>query len=238
MIASFPSQRTLSLKHILSFLKGPALLVIGMLYILMGILMNTLPQAQAQQRNVPHTTQHQQHTHTVTKKVFIMPPVSKPNAPTADSLGLGVNVDRAFCHVADRQKWIDQAWNDAWDVETNKGTDFPTFFVRQIRQESGFCQYNSNGTALGSSAGALGIAQFEPGTAASHGVNPYDPANALLGAARLMLTYIHKYNDYKKALAAYNRGEGGMDYCNTFSDWYGCLPIETRNYITVITGNA
>ena len=79
----------------------------------------------------------------------------------------------------------------------------PAYFVRQIQQESGF---NPNAV---SPAGAVGIAQFEPGTAAGLGINPWDPIQALKGAATLMANYARQYGgDYAKALAAYNGGSG------------------------------
>lgn len=109
----------------------------------------------------------------------------------------------------------------------------PDYFVRQINQESGF---NPNAY---SPAGAIGIAQFIPSTAAGLGINPYDPVQALRGAANLMASYARQYNgDYAKALAAYNAGGGTVNYavntCGT--SWLSCLPGETRNYIRVIMG--
>lgn len=109
----------------------------------------------------------------------------------------------------------------------------PDYFVRQIYQESGF---NPNAY---SPAGAIGIAQFIPSTAAGLGINPYDPVQALRGAANLMGSYARQYGgDYAKALAAYNAGGGTVNYavnaCGT--SWLSCLPGETRNYIHVIMG--
>lgn len=109
----------------------------------------------------------------------------------------------------------------------------PDYFVRQINQESGF---NPNAY---SPAGAIGIAQFIPSTAAGLGINPYDPVQALRGAAKLMASYARQYGgDYAKALAAYNAGSGTLNYavntCGT--SWLSCLPGETRNYIHVIMG--
>lgn len=114
----------------------------------------------------------------------------------------------------------------------------PALFAKQIDVESGF-----NPNAL-SPAGAEGIAQFEPGTAASLGVNPWDPVQALKAAAQLMASYNRTYGDYGKALAAYNAGPGSASAgtglagaearCGT--QWFACLPIETQNYITAIMG--
>ncbi len=109
----------------------------------------------------------------------------------------------------------------------------PDYFVRQINAESGF---NPNST---SPAGAVGIAQFLPSTAAGLGINPWDPIQALRGAARLMANYAHNYGgDYAKALAAYNGGSGTVQNAvtNCGANWLNCLPGETRHYIYVIMG--
>lgn len=109
----------------------------------------------------------------------------------------------------------------------------PDIFVKQINQESGF-----NPKAV-SHAGAIGIAQFIPATAASLGINPYDPVQSLRGAANLMARYQKQYGgDYAKALAAYNAGAGTVQ--NAISrggaNWRQHLPLETNNYIRVILG--
>jgi hypothetical protein len=109
----------------------------------------------------------------------------------------------------------------------------PVYFVRQINQESGFNPYAV------SPAGAEGIAQFEPGTAAGLGINPWNPVQALQGAAKLMASYNRTYGgDYAKALAAYNGGTGTVQYAvnNCGASWLNCLPGETRHYIYVIMG--
>ena len=109
----------------------------------------------------------------------------------------------------------------------------PVYFVRQINQESGFNPYAV------SPAGAEGIAQFEPGTAAGLGINPWNPVQALHGAAQLMASYNRTYGgDYAKALAAYNGGTGTVQYAvnNCGASWLNCLPYETRHYIHVIMG--
>ena len=109
----------------------------------------------------------------------------------------------------------------------------PDYFVRQIYAESSFDPNAS------SPAGAVGIAQFEPGTAAGLGINPYDPIQALSGAARLMASYAIQYNgDYAKALAAYNAGGGNLQYAvdTCGAGWLNCVPAETQNYIYKIMG--
>ncbi|HET8851963.1 MAG TPA: lytic transglycosylase domain-containing protein [Ktedonobacteraceae bacterium] len=109
----------------------------------------------------------------------------------------------------------------------------PDYFVRQINQESLF---NPNAV---SPAGAIGIAQFMPSTAASVGVDPRNPTQALQGAARLMASYVSQYSgNYAMALAAYNAGIAAVQYAVNYcgANWMNCLPAETRNYIYVIMG--
>ncbi|MBV9257391.1 MAG: lytic transglycosylase domain-containing protein [Ktedonobacteraceae bacterium] len=109
----------------------------------------------------------------------------------------------------------------------------PDYFVRQIQVESGF---NANAY---SPAGAVGIAQFLPSTAAGLGVNPYDPISALAGAARYMAGFARQYNgNYAMALAAYNAGGGTVQYAVAAggANWMNFLPYETRQYILKIMG--
>ena len=109
----------------------------------------------------------------------------------------------------------------------------PDAFQRQIQQESGF---NPN---AGSPAGAQGIAQFMPATAASMGVNPYDPSSALPGAARLMAGLAAQFGgDYAKALAAYNAGPGAVQSAVAAggANWLAFMPAETQNYVAIIMG--
>lgn len=108
----------------------------------------------------------------------------------------------------------------------------PDLFVRQISVESGFDPQSR------SPAGAEGIAQLMPETAASLGVDPWNPTAALLAAARLMAHYVNTYDgDYAKALAAYNAGTGAVHNaiheCGN-ARWAHCLPLETQHYIQVI----
>ena len=126
------------------------------------------------------------------------------------------------------QNFVSLAMQDA----LNAGFS-PNIFVRQINQESGF-----NPSAV-SPAGALGIAQFEPATAASLGVNPWDPVQSLQGASRLMANYIRQYGgDIAKALASYNAGPGAVQRAVMLggTGWRAFLPTETQNYIRVILG--
>lgn len=107
----------------------------------------------------------------------------------------------------------------------------PDLFVRQIQQESGF---NPNAV---SPAGAIGIAQFMPGTAAGMGINPHDPVASLNAAARMMGNLNKQFGgDYSKALAAYNAGPGAVQSAvrSGGGNWLAYLPAETRNYVSII----
>ncbi len=82
-----------------------------------------------------------------------------------------------------------------------------------------------------SHAGAQGLMQFMPGTAAGLGINPYDPAQAVDGAARLLSSYLTKYQgSVSLALAAYNAGPGAVQR-------FGGVPpyAETQAYIRHVT---
>lgn len=113
------------------------------------------------------------------------------------------------------------AYNDAVSAGVNAD-----LFVKQIDVESQF-----NPDAL-SPEGAIGIAQFEPTTAAVLGIDPHDPVASLNGAARLMARYVNKYGDYRMALAAYNCGENCLQNAiDNYGYWYWGVPAQTRNYI-------
>lgn len=70
--------------------------------------------------------------------------------------------------------------------------------------ESGF-----NPSAV-SSAGAQGLMQFMPATAAEFGVDAFDPASAIDGAARYLAKELDRFGDPKLAIAAYNAGAGAV----------------------------
>lgn len=108
----------------------------------------------------------------------------------------------------------------------------PDAFVRQINEESAFNPY-----AL-SYAGAQGIAQIIPSTAASWKVNPWDPVASLAAAADHMHWYYQHYGyDYSKALVCYNAGCSTLDWAMAHClDYYWCIPQQTRTYIDIITG--
>lgn len=83
-----------------------------------------------------------------------------------------------------------------------------------------------------SSAGAQGLMQLMPATAAALGVtDPTDPAQAIRGAAQYLSDNLSAFDgSLTKALAAYNAGPGAVRQ-------YGGVPpyAETQNYVQKIT---
>jgi len=98
-------------------------------------------------------------------------------------------------------------------------------FLRLVQQESGW-----NPHAV-SHAGAQGLAQLMPGTAAKLGVDPKDPHQNLDGGARYLAMMYAKFGNWRLALAAYNAGPGAVIK-------HGGIPpySETRNYVKAILG--
>jgi len=81
-----------------------------------------------------------------------------------------------------------------------------------------------------SSAGAQGIAQFMPETAASYGLHdPFDPVAAIDAQAHLMSDLIRQFGDPQLALAAYNAGPGAVEACGCASPY-----AETQAYVSRI----
>src|SRR4029079_11408621 len=114
-------------------------------------------------------------------------------------------------------------------VQAALSNDLPVpFFIRLIYQESTFRP------AAISMAGALGIAQFMPETAAHRRLdNPFDPAQAIPASAKLLRDHYRRYGHLCLAAAAYNAGPRRVD------EWRakkGPMPQETQDYVKVITG--
>lgn len=85
-----------------------------------------------------------------------------------------------------------------------------------------------------SQAGAQGIAQFMPATAAERGLqDPFDPRQSLAAAASLLSALKQRFGNFGLAAAAYNGGPARV------SGWLRNqrrLPEETRSYVKAVTG--
>jgi hypothetical protein len=102
------------------------------------------------------------------------------------------------------------------------------FLARLIAQESGFDPSSV------SKAGAWGIAQFMPATAATVGLrDPFDPVEAIAAAAQHLRDLRASFGNLGLAAAAYNAGARRV---TAWLSRQGSLPQETLNYVRVVTG--
>ncbi len=108
----------------------------------------------------------------------------------------------------------------------------PAILAGLLEQESGYLPEVITGKRL-SSSGAIGIAQFLPGTAAQMGVDPLDPESAIPGAAKYLRHLMDTYGfDLKTAIYAYNAGPGNVQK-------YGVgATEENKNYYPEIIAKA
>ena len=101
-----------------------------------------------------------------------------------------------------------------------------TLLAAQLYQESHFNPFAR------SAAGAQGIAQFMPGTAAAYGLrDAFDAPSAIDAQAHLMRDLLRRFGSVELALAAYNAGPVRVAAC-------GCVPPipETLAYVASIIG--
>lgn len=112
-------------------------------------------------------------------------------------------------------------------------------FVQQAAREynvdprlvSAVAQTESGGDQSAvSPAGAIGVMQLMPDTAASLGVNPYDEKQNVGGGAKYLREMLDAFGgDVKKAVAAYNAGPAAVKA-------YGGVPPyrETQDYVSKV----
>jgi hypothetical protein len=176
---------------------------------------------------------------------------STPASPGGDTLTAYGLRGPAGCRTTEpptHSPWLAVAHADALKYHLD-----PLVFDWKIWQESGF-----NPNVPNSPAGAIGIAQFEPGTAAGMGIDPRDPKQALDASARLDSGHVNQYASralelarhyggwsarygYALALAAYNAGPGavesawqaafGAGWPSSPWAWLAQMALETRNYV-------
>jgi Transglycosylase SLT domain len=117
------------------------------------------------------------------------------------------------------------------EASANKyGVDSNTL-ARLLYQESSFRE-----NAV-SPAGARGIAQFMPETAARYGVDVRNPQSSIEGAAHYMSDLSRQFGgNTGLALAGYNWGEKNVAQWMAAGANPAAMPQETRNYVRAITG--
>jgi soluble lytic murein transglycosylase-like protein len=122
---------------------------------------------------------------------------------------------------------------------------FERVFAKLTKQESGDTHTDSAGRMITSNKGAQGITQVMPhtGNDPGYGVEPLrnKSKEEYLRFGRDYLKAMLKEfeGDYKKAVAAYNFGPGGVKKAIEKSkggDWVKHTPKETRDYIAKIVG--
>jgi soluble lytic murein transglycosylase-like protein len=108
----------------------------------------------------------------------------------------------------------------------------PTILARQLWQEN---KFKASGT---SPAGAQGIAQFIPSTAARFGVDVNSPESSIRGQGQYMHLLMNKFGgNVGLALAGYNWGEGNLKQWIAAGANPAKMPKETRDYVLAITGH-
>lgn len=132
--------------------------------------------------------------------------ISGPTSPSGSSLGVPPSLAPLFLSSAAKHGLS------------------PQLLAAVAKVESGF-----DPTAT-SSAGAEGLMQIMPATAAGMGINPYDPAQAIDAAGQILAGNLAHFGSVPLALAAYNAGAGAVAT-------YGGIPPypETQAYVQKIT---
>lgn len=120
----------------------------------------------------------------------------------------------------------------------------PSLAIELATAESGL-----NPNVPDSSAGAIGLFQLEPATAASLGVDPRDQAQNISGGVAYLKSLLLRFGSIPSALAAYDAGPTTVsDFLNGTNNSgknpkgqktpYGIPPFsETQNYVSKIVGN-
>lgn len=119
--------------------------------------------------------------------------------------------------MANYDQWIEEAGR-SYNVD-------PALLRLVIGQESG-----GNPNAI-SPKGAVGLGQLMPATAKEMGVDPTDPRQNIMGAAKYLSQQLDKYGDVPTALAAYNAGPGAVDKAGGIPNY-----PETQQYVGNIVG--
>jgi len=140
---------------------------------------------------------------------------TRPAGAGADGALAGADGLPAFVPDRFREPLLHAATH--WNVSA-------ALLAAQLMAESNFNPFAS------SPAGAQGISQFTPSTAAAYGLrDPFDPVEAIDAQAHLMSDLIRQFGSPQLALAAYNAGPAPVEACH-------CVPAipETTAYVSRI----
>lgn len=155
-------------------------------------------------------------------------PTPTPDAQSTFGAGVAVlaNFGASLVQTA-KGVWTPPAKAAPYLADINAATDKyglpPNLLARQVQKESSF---NPNAV---SSAGALGLAQFLPSTAADFGIDPLNPTQAIDAMGQYMSQLYSKFGSWTLALAAYNWGQG-----NLAKKGLAAAPAETQSYYKTI----
>jgi hypothetical protein len=149
-----------------------------------------------------------------------------PCSEAGDSVGVGGGGDGAIAGSGGLPSFVPSRFRAPLLRAAARWSVSAPLLAAQLMAESGF------DPDAGSSAGAQGIAQFIPSTAAAYGLrDPFDPGEAIDAQAHLMSDLLRRFGSAQLALAAYNAGPAPVDACH-------CIPPipETQAYVTRILG--
>jgi hypothetical protein len=150
----------------------------------------------------------------------------QPPAPCSDAGNavMGPGQDAGPPGGATLPSFVPARFRDPLIESAAKWNVSAALLAAQLMAESNFNPFAT------SPAGAQGIAQFMPATAASYGLaDPFDPVEAIDAQAHLMSDLIHQFGSPELALAAYNAGPAPVEACH-------CVPAipETSAYVARI----
>jgi len=149
-----------------------------------------------------------------------------PCSEAGNSVGVGGGGDGAIAGSGDLPSFVPARFRAPLLRTAARWNVSAALLAAQLMAESGF---DPN---AGSPAGAQGIAQFIPSTAAAYDLrDPFDPEEAIDAQGHLMSDLIRQFGSPQLALAAYNAGPAPVEACH-------CIPAipETQAYVTRILG--
>jgi soluble lytic murein transglycosylase-like protein len=154
---------------------------------------------------------------------FNRPPA--PCSATADQAEIGAGGEGSAETAAALPEFVPVRFQAPLARAAGRWNVSASLLAAQLLAESNF-----NPFAV-SPAGAQGIAQFMPGTAAAYGLDdPFDAAAAIDAQAHLMSDLLEQFDGrVELALAAYNAGPAPVEACSCVPDYY-----ETQAYVVRI----